>query len=169
MRTTLGLLMLAATVLAQGHHRKENRALLGIVAVTAPTKGKRTTVVIAHVLEKSPAAKAGLEKGDEIISIADRKITKPEDVDAALAGFLGAEMVEVVYRRRDKKQATTAKAKLIARADYRGDFLKRVARGRTGFKAPEWFVYAWARAGEAAPTQAGTKGKVVVIHCFQSW
>jgi len=168
MRTpTLGLLFLAATVLAQGHHRKENRALLGIVAVAAPTKSKRPVIVIAHVLEKSPAAKAGLAKGDEILSIAGSRITKPEDVDSALAGFSGAEKVEVVYRR--EKQQATAKAKLMERADYRGDFLKRVARGRTGFKAPEWFVYAWARAGGAAPTRAGTKGKVVVIHCFQSW
>jgi predicted metalloprotease with PDZ domain len=120
-----------------------------------------------HVLKKSPADKTGLEPGDELVSIADARITKPQDIDAALAPFQGTEKVEVVVRRKKKKETLTAK--LVERGDYRGDFLKRQGRGRTGFQAPEWFVYAWAEAGKEPPTRANTKGKVVVIHCYQSW
>ncbi len=163
----LGALFLAATVLAQGHNRTENRALLGVVTAAVPDKSKRTKVVVLHVLKKSPAAKAGLETGDEILRIAGKKIEKPQDVDAALASFAGKDKVDVEYRREG--QTATAKAKLIARKDYRGDFLKPQTRGKTGFKAPEWFVYAWAQAGDTPPTLAATKKKVVVIHCFQSW
>ena len=166
MRIFLGL-FLAATVLAQAGHRTENRALLGVVTAAVPDKSKRTKVVVLHVLKKSPAAKAGLEAGDEILSIADKKVYTPPDVDAALKEYAGGEAVAIEYRR-DKKKAT-AKAKLIKRAGYKGDFLKRPRRGETKFKAPEWFVYQWAQAAKEPPTRATTKKKVVVIHCFQSW
>ena len=163
----LGALFLAATVLAQGHNRTENRALLRVVTAAVPDKSKRTKLVVLHLLKKSPAAKAGLETGDEILKIAGKEVFKPQDVDAALKGHDRGDKVAIDYRR-DKKKATIH-AKLIARADYRGDFLKRQRRGATKFKAPEWFVYAWAQAGDTPPTLAATKKKVVVIHCFQSW
>jgi predicted metalloprotease with PDZ domain len=163
----LGVFLLAATALAQGHHRTENRALLGVVTGAVADKSQSTKVVVLHVLPKSPAAKAGLKAGDEILTVAGKEPSKPQDVDAALKEFAGNEKVAIEYRR-DKKKATTT-AKLIARADYKGDFLERRRRGATKFKAPEWFVYAWAQAGKEPPTLAAAKKKVVVIHCFQSW
>lgn len=164
---TLGVLFLASAVLAQGNHRTENRALLGVVTAPAPDKSKRRSVVVLHVLEKSPAAKAGLSAGDEIVSIAGKEVSRPQDVDAALQAYTGGEKVAIEYRRG--KEEKTTEAKLIERADYRGDFLKAQRRGATKFKAPEWYVYAWAQAGKDPPTRATTKKKVVVIHCFQSW
>ena len=163
----LGVLFLATTVLAQGHHRTENRALLGVVTAAVTDKSKRTKVVVLHVLKKSPAAKAALEAGDEILSIAEKNVSTPPDVDASLEDYVGGEDVAIEYRRGKKK--ATAQAKLIQRADYKGDFLKRPRRGETKFKAPEWFVYQWAQAAKEPPTRAATKKKVVVIHCFQSW
>ncbi|MCZ6787446.1 MAG: PDZ domain-containing protein, partial [Planctomycetota bacterium] len=141
--------------------------LLGVVTAPVPDKNKQTKVVVLHVLKKSPAAKAGLDAGDEILSIAGKRVFKPQDVDAALKEYGGGEKVAIEYRRDKKKTAT--QAKLIERIDYRGDFLKRRRRGATKFKAPEWFVYAWAQAGKEPPTLTTTKKKVVVIHCFQSW
>ena len=90
-------------------------------------------------------------------------------MDAALSGAAAGDKVAVVYRRAKKK--ATATARLAARRDYRGDFFKSPGRGRTGFKAPDWYVYAWAnvRKGKEPPTRKNTKGKVVIIHCFQSW
>ena len=163
----LGVLFLATTVFAQAGHRTENGALLGVVTAAVPDKSKRTKVVVLHVLKKSPAAKAGLKAGDQIISIAEKSVSTPPDVDAALKEYAGGESVVIEYRR-DKKEAT-AQAKLIKRADYKGDFLERPRRGETKFKAPEWFVYQWAQAAKEPPTRATTKKKVVVIHCFQSW
>jgi predicted metalloprotease with PDZ domain len=156
------LFCLAGAALAQAHHRTENRALLGIV--TAPDEG---FVRVLHVLDKSPAAKAGIEAGDEIQSIGGKEVGTPADVDAALAGYAGKEKVEIEYRR-DKK-AAKASAKLIERKKYKGKFLERRQRGATKFEAPEWFVYAWHQGGEAPPTLENAKKKVIVIHCFQSW
>ena len=85
----LGVLFLATTVLAQGHNRTENRALLGVVTAAVTDKSKRTKVVVLHVLKKSPAAKAGLEAGDEILSIAEKNVSTPPDVDEFLYGFVG--------------------------------------------------------------------------------
>ena len=164
---TLAVLLLGASVLAQGHNRTENVALLGIVAVPVAQEDQGATIVVAHVLKKSPAAKAGLAKGDELLSIAGKKIEKPQDIDAALASFARKDKVDVEYRRAG--QTATVNAKLIARKDYKGDFLKRQTRGKTGFKAPDWFVYAWEQARGEPPTRVNTKGKVVVLHCFQSW
>ena len=163
----LGVLLLVATAHAQGNHRTENRALLGVVTAAAPDKSKRTKVVVLHVLPKSPAEEAGLETGDEILTIGGEEVDRPQDVDAALKEFAGNEKVDIEYRRDKKKAATSAR--LIARADYRGDFLRRQRRGATKFKAPEWYVYAWAQAGKEPPTLAAARKKVVVIHCFQSW
>ncbi len=163
----LVVLFLATAAFAQAGHRTENRALLGIVTAPVSEKDKRTKVVVLHVLKKSPAAKAGLKAGDEIVSIAEKSVSTPPDVDAALKEYAGGESVVIAYRR-DKREATGT-AKLIKRTDYKGDFLKRPRRGETKFKAPDWFVYQWAQAAKEPPTRATTKKKVVVIHCFQSW
>ena len=169
MRKVAALLFLVCavagvTAYAQSHHRTENPALLGIVPLQEKDK-----VVVGHVLKKSPAAKAGLQVGDEILEVDGKDIARPQDVDAALSGAAAGDKVDVVYRRAKKRG--TASAKLVARRDYRGDFFKSSGRGRTGFKAPDWYVYAWANVpkGKEAPTRKNTKGKVVVIHCFQSW
>jgi predicted metalloprotease with PDZ domain len=159
------LLLVATTVFAQSHHRTENAALLGVV--TGPAKKKLT---VLHVLKKSPADKAGLLAGDEIVSIAGTKVTRPQEVDAALKSYKGGEKIAIEYRRADK--TATADAKLIKRADYKGEFLKPQRRGATKFKAPEWFMYGWAQTGkdgEKPPTLATSKNKVIVLHCFQSW
>ena len=144
------LLILTTTVFAQSHHRTENAALLGVV--TGPVKKK---LLVLHVLKKSPADKAGMLAGDEILSIGGKKVAQPQDVDAALKGNKGGEKIEIEYRRAEK----TAKleAKLIERAKYKGDFLKAQRRGATKFKAPEWFMYGWAQTGkdgEKPPTLA---------------
>ena len=50
-------------------------------------------------------------------------------------------------------------------------YLRPAERKRTGFAAPAWHAFGWVNVarGQQPPTLANTKGKVVVIHCFQSW
>ena len=144
--------------------RTENKALLGVVTVEVKKK-----VVVAHVLPKSPAARAGLEKGDELLSIGRTRIERTDDVDAALKSAAPGDKVGIDYRRGKKKERATAS--LIERKKYKGDFLKPRRRGETGYEAPPWFAFAWANVakGKEPPTLENTKGKVVVLHCFQSW
>ncbi|MHC4471879.1 MAG: PDZ domain-containing protein [Planctomycetota bacterium] len=159
----LALAVLTGAVL--GQHRSANEALLGVVAV----QKEKDRVVIAHVLAKSAAAAAKLQVGDEIRGIDGKEVTKPEDVDKALASKSPGEKVKLAVRREKKMVAVIAK--LTERAKYKGDFLKRQRRGATGFAAPAWHVYAWDNVdeGREPPTRENTKGKVVVFHCFQSW
>ena len=148
--------------------RDANPSLLGIVALEA-----KDAVVVGLVLPDSPAAAAGLAKGDRLLFIADREIERADHVDAALRSVRPGEEVAVELKRDGKKR--TLKATVMARREYRHAFLKRRARegwnGETGFEAPAWHAFAWANvpAGGAAPTRANTKGKVVVFHAFQSW
>ena len=75
-----------------------NPALLGIVAVERDGR-----VVVAYVLPKSPALEAGLQKGDQLLFIADREIEDAGHVDAALRSATKGETVEVEFRRDGKK------------------------------------------------------------------
>jgi predicted metalloprotease with PDZ domain len=156
---------------AQSHHRHRNKALLGVVTVPAE-KGAR----IVHLLKKAPATEAGLEIGDVIVRVGDQQRGKkrekrpltPRDLDAALRDVAPGDTVTVAIRR--EKKLKSIRVRLIDRSAYKGDFLKRRQRGTTGFKAPEWFAYAWANVKKGAePTRTATRGKVVVIHAFQSW
>ena len=166
MRILLGipLLLLPLMLLVSGETQERNDALLGIVAVK---QGK--SVVVAHVLKDSPASSAGLKAGDVLIRVNGRRITDPDDVDKALASAKAGSEVEVTTQRDGKERKATAT--LIARSAYRGDFMKVQKRGATGFKAPAWYAYAWGNVAKDAkpPTRANTKGKIVIIHAFQSW
>lgn len=151
----LALVLCVLPALAQ----EGNPAMLGVVAV----EGERG-VVVAEVVAKSPAAAAGFEAGDRLLTIGGREIRRAPDVDAALAGRKAGDEVVVAYRRGE--QRVEARAKLAARP--RRDETRK--QGETGFEAPPWHAYAWANAKkDDAPTAESTKGKVVVIHAFQSW
>ncbi len=139
--------------------QEENRALLGVVAVEG-----EEGVLVADVVAKSPAALAGLAAGDVLLSIDGRETRRARDVDAALAGKKPGEEARVAYRRGGK--SAEARATLAARPG-RDETRKR---GETGFEAPAWHAYAWANVKkDETPTLESTKGKVVVIHAFQSW
>jgi putative serine protease PepD len=70
------------------------RAYLG---VTTSTAGLGARVI--EVVERGPAARAGLEDGDVIVSIAGRRVRNPDDVATAIADRLPGARVEVEYRR----------------------------------------------------------------------
>ncbi|NJN14402.1 MAG: PDZ domain-containing protein [Planctomycetes bacterium] len=159
MRRLLPCFLLPALLsFAQDHHRTENRALLGIVT------GGTSETKILHVLPNSPAEKAGLKEGDLVTAIGTSKITLPADVDKALAPLEAKTKVKIIYVRAEKE--ATVEATLIERKAYKGDFLKVDRK-----EGVPWYAYAWANVPEGAepPTWENTKGKIVVLHAFQSW
>lgn len=155
----LTLLLLAA--LAQ---ERANEALLGVVAVE-----REAGVTVAFVLPDSPAAAAELKAGDVLVKVGRREIKRAADVDRALRRAKAGDSVAITYTREKEEQKTSAE--LIVRRSYKGEFLRSRKRGSTGFKAPEWYGFAWANLekDEEPPDRANTKDKVVVIHAFQSW
>ncbi|MHC4953902.1 MAG: PDZ domain-containing protein [Planctomycetota bacterium] len=165
MRTSALLLLLASVGAAQGSGgREQNAALAGIIV-----HEKNRKVVVQHVLKKSPAEKAGLRRGDVLLQVGERKMERHNDLDRALAGLAAKDAVKVRYERAGKPAEATLK--LVAHRGFKSDYLRGPGRGRTGYKAPDWSAFAWVNvpSGKKPPTLAGSRGKVVVFHCFQSW
>jgi membrane-associated protease RseP (regulator of RpoE activity) len=159
----LAILLLPHSIDAS-QHRKQNPALLGVV-----TALDRKGVRVLHVLPESPASRIGIKRDDVILQIGKTTVGKPEQVDRALRDFKAGDTVDVVFQRGKKNENGTAK--LVARSSYRGDIRRGPSRGATGFKAPEWYAYAFGNVTkeQKQPTLAVTKGKIIVIHAFQSW
>lgn len=159
MTPSVALLLLAASLLPS---QEGNTSLLGVVAADG-----KDGASIALVLPDSPAGAAGLKKGDLIQQIGDVKVRKASDVDAAMKQTQPGRDVTIRFTRG--KEAKTATARPIARQSYRSDTLKPRRRGEIGFKAPDWHATSWAGVKGNPPSREATKGKVVVIHAFQSW
>lgn len=60
---------------------------------------------VARVASDSPAQKAGLERGDVIVKLADQEITGVEDLRQAIHGSSIGEQIEVVYWRGDNERS----------------------------------------------------------------
>jgi S1-C subfamily serine protease len=70
-------------------------------------------VRIADLSSDSPAANAGLQKGDVIIKIGQYKVTNLGDYSDALKNFKPGDSVELIYLREGKENKT--KIELIAK------------------------------------------------------
>ena len=55
----------------------------------------------------SPVYKAGVDRGDEILSVAGTTLATPDDVTKALAGRKAGDKVEIVSRRRGQEVRST--------------------------------------------------------------
>ena len=78
---------------------------------------------IDEVAEDSGAAEAGLVKGDVILSIEGKKISKVQEIVKLLEKRKAGSTVKVTYRRKDKE--TTVEVRLIAKAEMSSDQMSR--------------------------------------------
>ena len=84
-----------------------NRAFRGVMS-EKNEKGAR----IIEVTKESPAAKAGLQKGDIITKVGDSKIEGPDDLYAAIGKYKPEEKVNISYLRDgNEKNTSTALGK----------------------------------------------------------
>ena len=116
-------------VMANGATTRTNRRLLaGIVSAKIreiPAAGgaalgvilnaKSKLLEIEDVNEKSGAKEAGLQKGDVILSIEDKKVSKLEDIAAILKDRKEGSSVKVTYRRKTEEK--TVDVRLAARGE----------------------------------------------------
>jgi S1-C subfamily serine protease len=83
---------------------KVERAYLGIKnGDTQDLSG----AIVGGVISGGPAAKAGLQNGDKITEIDGRKITKSDDVSAAVAARKPGEQAKVVVERGNDRRTLT--------------------------------------------------------------
>ena len=165
MKPLLALLLIASVVCAQGRGgRTQNDALAGLIL-----HEKNGGVVVAVVLKGSPAQKAGLRKGDTLLQVGERKITRHNDIDRAIEGLAAGTELKLRFERAGKQQ--TVKLKLVKRRGFASKYMRGPGPKRVGFKSPGWSAFAWVNVprGQAPPDASNTRGKVVVFHCFQSW
>lgn len=131
--------------------RTTRRALAGIVsakireipaaggpALGVVLSGKSKLIEIAEVTDGSGAQEAGLQKGDEIVSIEGKKVSKIEDIAEALKDHKAGTKVKVGFRRG--KQELTADVRLAAKGEMFTDTMNRndmmsgdFSRRRSGF------------------------------------
>lgn len=81
----------------------EKRTFLGVV-----TAADKDGALIEEVTAESPAAKAGLEKGDIITKVGDDKIITPDDLSKSIRARKANEEVKISYLHNGKKKSTKA-------------------------------------------------------------
>ena len=87
------------------------------------TEGSSDGVRIVNVSENSAAAKAGLQKGDIITMVNDKKVYDHEQLTDAIASFKPDDKVTIAYKRDGKEYKTTAtlgKRKMAVTRTLRG-------------------------------------------------
>jgi serine protease Do len=81
----------------------------GFLGVTAEPYGEPPTgVQIKELVPDSPAAKAGLEKGDKILSIAGAEVIDVTHLRSVLGRHFAGEQVEIAIRRGDEEKRVRA-------------------------------------------------------------
>jgi len=162
----VAFVVLLGTVMTTAAQQPDT-VLLGII--TAPNLTGDSGLKVLEVLERSPAQEARILVGDILEKVGKKQTRTPQDLEAALRRSRVGQSVDLhVIRDGARLQL---QAQLMSQMSGRGSVLRGRNRGTTGFQAPGWFAYAWANLaeGQQPPTPANTQGKVVVIHCFQSW
>ncbi len=70
-------------------------------------KQGNAVVVRDPVTTGSPAYQAGIDRGDELVSVAGMAITTPDDLGKTIAGHKGGDAVPLVFRRRGGQEVRT--------------------------------------------------------------
>lgn len=108
--------------------REEPSAVLGLI-IAKPRGEER--VVVVRVAPQSPAAQAGIQDGDEIVSVDGKEIASPDQLGEFIREKKPGAEVKIVYQREGEEK--TATARLISREEME----KQMARGRESRKAGE--------------------------------
>jgi predicted metalloprotease with PDZ domain len=119
--------------------RKQNAGHATLGPVRLEKKGE-TLQVIAATLAGSPAYTAGLDQGDELISIAGTTLNAPEDLPKALTDRKPADEVELVFKRRGGQEV---RAKTTLAEDPRLEVVPIEKSGGTLTDAQKHFRDAW--------------------------
>jgi len=103
------LLLLTVGVLAWTQPRPADATPRGFLGVlVGPAEEGGTGVVVREVTPASPAAKAGLKKGDRIVKLGDQEVSDVEKFLRTVASKKPGDKLTLVVRRDGKEQSLTA-------------------------------------------------------------
>lgn len=137
---------------------RPRRAWLGVELELGPAGG----VVARHVVRSSPAARAGVVDGDQLVAIDGAVLETPKQLVARVATAGPGRTVELLVRHGGVEKRVRADLvehpgrDAVVRLDHLGTF------------APAWQKLTSVTAG--APTElAGLRGRVVVLDFWAPW
>ena len=84
------------------------RGWIGVSVVARKKKG----IVITSIATESPAKKAGLQKGDVLVSFGENRVTNLSDFQDQVEEMLEPKEVSVVYRREGTERTTLVKVEI---------------------------------------------------------
>jgi peroxiredoxin len=119
-------------------------------------------VVVVSVFPGSPAASAGLDAGDELLTIGGEAIARPTDVHVALAPRRVGDQVLVTFRREGKERFS--RLHLGPKPDSVG-LMRDLYVGQ---RAPSISSLRTIQ-GAVVPSLEQLKGKVVVLEFWATW
>lgn len=93
-------------------------------------------VRVTEVLKDSPAARAGIESPDAIISVAGQTVTSIDELQMSFEGKVGQE-IEVVLERNGETITTKLVPEILAETEKAG---MGVAMVQTGFISYPWYI-----------------------------
>jgi len=102
-------------------------------------KAQDVKIQIVSVLDKTPAAEAGIMMGDVLISIDNQQITKVKDVQTYIAGKAGQD-ITVQYERLGVTKTATLKPTILKETGLAGI---GVALSKTGIVSYPWYEAIW--------------------------
>jgi thiol-disulfide isomerase/thioredoxin len=150
----------AAALASRGAAAQEasRRAWLGVALEKAPAGG----VVAKHVVNNSPAAKAGLAEGDQILMADGMALAEPSQLVAKVALVGPGSALPMRIRHGGVERQVTAA--LIA---FPGS--EQVLRlDKVGTFAPGWTA-AYAVSGSLPSNVGNLRGKVLLVDFWASW
>ena len=141
-----------------GAQEASRRAWLGVALDKAPAGG----VVARHVVRSSPAAKAGLSDGDQILTADGIALAEPNQLIARVALVGPGSPLAMRIRHAGADRDVTA-----ALVSFPG--VEQVLRlDRIGSFAPSWKT-ATAVAGSLPASVGAARGRVLLIDFWASW
>lgn len=93
------------------------RVFLGVRIQRSPTTG----VYVADVMPGSPAAQAGIQRGEYILSIDGRTLSSPEEFRARMRGIAPSDSAKLVVWRGGRRRTLTVAFPGRQTAGYRGN------------------------------------------------
>jgi thiol-disulfide isomerase/thioredoxin len=132
------------------------------LGVEMTTGGNAVLVPVRHVVRGSPADKAGIRDGDEIVRVDGNVVSSPNEVTRSVAAHAAGDRIDIVLQRGG---ATSTVGVTLAPRPAADDILRMEY---VGTFAPQLQQLA-AAAGTLPASMSALRGKVAVIEFWATW